>query len=455
MNRKVLVWFRQDLRVHDNEALRDAMVAGDAILPVYVFDDRVFKGKTGYGFRKTDKYRAKFIIESVQNLKSNLNKIGLDLVIRIGKPEEEIFEIAKRIKTSWTFCNRERTQEEKDVQDALEKNLWSIGQELRYSRGKMLYYTADLPFPVTHTPDTFTSFKKEVEKIVDVRKPLPIPDGNMPILITDSNFGHVPRLSDFGFSDRDIELSKQSTFKGGEDEALHRLQYYFWESDLISDYKDTCHGMLGTDYSSRFSPWLAQGCISAKTIFHELKKYETQRARNDSTRCFFHELLWRDFFRLIGKKYENLIFQKGGIKQGKNLQLTDNQDEFKTWSEGRTGYPIVDANMIELNSTGYMSSRGRQIVASFLINDLKVNWIMGAEYFESLLVDYDACSNYGNWNRLAGVGSDTLETRSINVTSQSRRYDPDGSYITHWIPALKALPSDKVHERLMETPTPT
>ncbi len=446
MQRKVILWFRQDLRIHDNEALRDAIIAGDEILPVYIFDERVFFGKTKFGFKKTHKYRAQFIIESVKNLRKNLKKKGLNLLVAIGKPEEEIYKLANKYKTSWTFCNRERTQEEKDVQDNLEKRLWTIGQEIRYSRGKMLYYTADLPFPVTHTPDMFSSFRKEVEKIVEVRKPLNLPDKKIPLISEIAEFGEIPSLADFAFDESEVEEAKACKFKGGEDSALNRLNYYLWESDLIADYKNTRNRMLGMDYSSKFSAWLSQGCLSPKLIYHELKKYEEERGKNDSTYHLFMELMWRDFFRLMGKKYGNKIFQKGGIKEEPDPKLKDNPDLFKIWSEARTGVPFIDANMSELNSTGFMSNRGRQNVASFLINDLKVNWQMGAEYFESLLLDYDPCSNYGNWNFMAGVGNDIRENRYFNTIRQSKRYDPDGSYLSHWIPALKPLCPDRIHQ---------
>jgi deoxyribodipyrimidine photo-lyase len=175
--KKSIVWFRQDLRLHDNEALTEALGNSDQIIPVYVFDERIFKGETRwFGFPKTGRYRARFILESVENLRKNLRAKGSELIVRFGKPEEEILKIANDEKTSWVFCNRERTQEEVVVQDALEEGLWSIGQEMRYSRGKMLYYTADLPFPVNQTPDIFTQFRKEVERFIPVRPPLPTPN---------------------------------------------------------------------------------------------------------------------------------------------------------------------------------------------------------------------------------------------------------------------------------------
>ena len=442
---RVIVWFRQDLRLNDNEALTDAIKSGEEVIPIYVFDERVFKGTTRFGFKKTENFRAKFIIESVQDLKKSLQKLGCNLIVRIGKPEEEIFKIARRAKSSWVFCNRERTEEEVKVQDALERNLWSIGQEVRFSRGKMLYYTQDLPFPITHCPDVFTNFRKEVEKFVRVREPLPAPNQNFQPLTIDIEQGEIPTLQDLGLEEVVEDVRTVLQFKGGETEGIKRLQHYFWDTDAISQYKETRNGLLGADFSSKFSVWLAHGCLSPKMIYHELKRYEEELTNNDSTYWMFFELLWRDFFRFMGKKHGNKIFQKGGTKGAFDPTLKDDYDLLKLWTEGRTGVPFIDANMRELKYTGFMSNRGRQNVASFLIKDLKVNWQMGASYFESMLIDYDPCSNWGNWNYLAGVGSDPREDRYFNILSQAKKYDPKGDYVKHWLPELSELPCQKIH----------
>ncbi len=448
--KRAIVWFRQDLRLHDNESLTYALQHADEVAMVYVFDERLFLGKTHYGFPKTHQFRAKFILESVADLRRSLRELGSDLIIRIGKPEEEVFEIAKTVKSSWVFCNRERTQEEVDVQDALERNLWTIGQEIRYARGKMLYYTADLPFPIQHTPDVFTHFRKEVERYVPVREPLPAPT-KINALTVPVEAGALPRLCDLGHEDFELDARAVLPFKGGETEGLKRLHYYLWESDLIKKYKETRNELIGGDYSSKFSPWLAQGCLSPKRIYYEIKRYEAARGANESTYWLIFELLWRDFFRFMGKKYGNRIFQKGGTRGEVNPKLRDNRQLFQQWADGRTGVPFIDANMRELNATGFMSNRGRQNVASFLVKDLRVNWQMGAEYFESLLIDYDVCSNWGNWNYVAGVGSDPREDRYFNILSQARRYDPDGAYVKLWIPEIAHLPQDKVHQPDMLT----
>ncbi len=445
MKRRAIVWFRQNLRLHDNEALTEALTNAYEVIPVYVFDERTFIGKTSYGFPKTDRFRAQFIIESVADLRQSLQKLGSNLIVRVGKPEEEIFELAKACKTSWVFCNRERTTEELAVQDQLEKNLWSVGQEIRYSRGKMLYYTADLPFPVQHTPDVFTQFRKEVERIVQVREPLPKPDKSFNPSPLDLDPGVIPSPEDFGHEPFELDPRCALPFKGGETEALKRLKHYFWDTNLVKTYKETRNEMIGSDYSSKFSPWLAQGCLSPKMIYAELKRYEKERGSNESTYWLFFELLWRDFFRFMGKKHGNKIFQKGGPRGKIDHNLSDNQALFERWANGETGNPFIDANMRELNLTGFMSNRGRQNVASFLVKDLKVNWQIGAEYFESLLIDYDPCSNWGNWNYVAGVGSDPREDRYFNILTQARRYDPTGAYVKYWLPELADLPEDKIH----------
>ncbi|MCS6929094.1 MAG: DASH family cryptochrome [Saprospiraceae bacterium] len=444
MKRCAIVWFRQDLRLHDNEAITTALRIADEIIPIYVFDERVFMGKTRFGFPKTGKFRAKFIIESVADLRQNIRRLGSDLLVRVGKPEYIVSELARQRKAAWVLCNRERTYEEELVQDALERKLWSFGVELLYVRGKMLYHTQDLPVPVHHTPDTFTQFRKENEHITPIRPPFPTPT-SLPPLPAGLDPGELPSLTDFGHEPFEPDPRAVLVFKGGETEGLSRLNYYFWQSNAVARYKETRNGLIGPDYSSKFSPWLAAGCLSPKYIYHELKRYEQERVRNESTYWLFFELLWRDFFRLMGKKHRNRIFLKGGPQNKPMPHLKNDWEKFWIWAEGRTGVPFIDANMRELNATGWMSNRGRQNVASFLVRDLKVNWQMGAEYFESLLLDYDPCSNWGNWNYVAGVGSDPREDRYFNILTQARNYDPNGDYVRLWCPELRNVPKEKIH----------
>lgn len=444
MRRRAIVWFRNDLRLHDNEAITNALRMADEVIPVYIFDERFLMGKTRFGFRKTGKFRTKFLLESVADLRSNLRKVGSDLIVRVGRPELIISEMARNIQASWVMCNRERTSEEVAVQDALEHLLWEGGLELIYTRGKMLYHTQDLPTPVQHIPDIFSQFRKDNENITPIRAPFPTPV-SMPAIFVPIAPGDMPVMADFDYEDFEPHPNAALNFKGGETEGLKRLRHYLWESNAVATYKETRNGLLGSDYSSKFSPWLSLGCLSPKYIYAELKRYEHERVANESTHWLFFELLWRDFFRLMGKKYKNRIFLKGGTQSKPLKQLRNNLELFQLWSNGQTGVPFIDANMRELNATGWMSNRGRQNVASFLVKDLKVNWQLGAEYFESQLLDYDPCSNWGNWNYVAGVGSDPREDRYFNILTQARNYDPCGDYVRTWCPEFRMVPKDMTH----------
>ena len=444
MKRRAIVWFRQDLRLHDNEALTTALRMAEEIIPVYIFDERIFRGETRFGFPKTGRFRAQFILECVADLRQRLRGLGSELIVRMGCPEQILADMCTQSKVSWVLCNRERTQEEIMVQDALERKLWSTGTELLYTRGKMLYHTQDLPVPVHHTPDIFTQFRKDNEYLTPVRLPLPTP-ANLPPVTGMADPGELPTLADFGHVAIEPDARAVLHFCGGETAGLARLRYYLWETDLVKTYKETRNGLIGGDYSSKFSVWLAQGCLSPKLIYHELKKYEQERGANESTFWVFFELLWRDFFRLMGKKHGNRIFLRGGMQNKPMKHLKNNRELFDIWAQGKTGVPFVDANMREMNATGFMSNRGRQNVASFLVKDLKVNWQMGAEYFESLLMDYDPCSNWCNWNYVAGVGSDPREDRYFNILTQAKNYDPQGHYVRLWCPELQEVPPEKIH----------
>lgn len=443
--RKIIVWFRQDLRLHDNEALAAACEKAEEVIPIYVFDERQFLGKTSYGFPKTGKYRAKFILEAVQDLKESFQAKGIDLVVRSGKPEEEVFKLAKELNSNWVFANMERTYEEVAVQNALEKKLWTIGQELQFFRGKMLYYTQDLPFPIAHTPDIFTHFRKEVERFVGVRAPLEAPT-SFQQWSTIVEVGDLPSLEDLGQQSFEVDRRANFKFKGGETAALERLKYYLWDSNLVQKYEKNREELIGVDTSSKLSAWLALGCLSPKKLYAELKAYEAKCKKNKSTYALFFELLWRDFFRLMGKKYDTKIFLKEGPVGRMPKHLVEDNIIFEQWKTGQTGIPFIDATMLELNQTGFISHKGRQNVASYLVHDLGINWQMGAAYFESLLVDYDVCSNWGNWNHIAGVSTDPKADSSFNSLTQAKRYDPKGEYIKCWLPQLKNIPTEEIHE---------
>ena len=438
---RILLWFRNDLRLHDHEPLHRALEQSAEIIPVYCFDPRQF-GQTSFGFPKTGSYRAQFLLESVADLRASLQAKGSDLIVRQGQPEIELPAIARELSVDAVYWHEEVTSEELAVDAALEQQLAQakIGYEVYW--GTTLYHLEDLPFEISQLPKGFTTFRKKVEKNSSIYPTFATPETLPPL--PEINRGDLPTLESLELEKKTPDPRGVLPFKGGETEGLKRLNHYFWEADKLRVYKQTRNGMLGPDYSSKFSPWLALGCLSPRRIYEEVGAYETKRVRNDSTYWLIFELLWRDFFRFICAKHGDTVFYPSGLR-GLRVAWKQDRPRFEQWTRGETGYPLVDANMRELAATGFMSNRGRQNVASFLTKNLGIDWRMGAEWFESLLIDYDVCSNWGNWNYTAGVGNDSRGFRYFNIPKQSRDYDPDGAYVKHWLPELQALSQKRVH----------
>lgn len=447
-HKTILLWFRKDLRLHDHEPLHRALERGQAILPLYIMDPRE-QGETSLGFAKTGPFRARFLAESLTALRQRLREKGSDLYVYRGLPEEILPRLAAQAGATAVFAHKEITHEELKAEAAVEAALFTQGIALELFWGSTLYHLSDLPMPVQALPEIFTQFRKQVEKYAPVRAPLPTP-AQIPTPDILPATAQAPPSS-WGGAAVPADARTVLPFAGGEVAALERLQHYLWEGDHLRHYKETRNGLLGADYSSKFSPWLAMGCLSPRHIYAEVQRYEQVRIKNASTYWLIFELIWRDYFRFVAKKHGNRLFLPGGLK-GERPQGRLDWPLFQRWQEGTTGIPFVDANMRELLLTGYMSNRGRQNVASFLVRDLGLDWRLGAEWFESQLLDYDVCSNWGNWNYVAGIGNDPRENRYFNVIAQGKRYDPQGDYLRHWLPELAGLPGAAIHTPFDERP---
>lgn len=448
MTQRILIWYRNDLRVHDRQAIDKALRQKAEIIPVYCFDPRQFE-TTSFGFAKTGKFRAQFLIESVADLRNSLQQLGSDLIVRQGLPEKIIPAIAEQLKVEQVYYSQEVTSEEKQVEKEVTKALSAHNIKTKGFWEATLYLLEDLPFKVSQIPELYTNFRKQVEKKSAIKEAIPAPKELTSL--PEINPGQIPTLESLGLEAPQVDERTVLKFKGGETEALKRLQNYFWQEDCLRKYKETRNGMLGANYSSKFSPWLALGCISPRYINDQVIQYETERVKNNSTYWLIFELIWRDFFCFIVAKHGNKVFKIEGL-QGKAIPWKEDWKRFDLWREGKTGYPLIDANMQELAATGFMSNRGRQNVASFLTKNLGINWQMGAEWFESLLIDYDVCSNWGNWNYTAGVGNDARGFRYFNIPKQTKDYDSKGDYIKHWLPELAALPDALAREPGKLTP---
>lgn len=424
-----IVWFKTDLRLHDNETLIKAISQSDEIIPVYCFDESNFV-TTEFGFKKTGNFRAQFLLESLADLDRNLRAKGSGLLIIKGRPEVEIPKIVQQYKATKVFAKKEVSYEEKQIEAKVQEELFKLKCELKIFSTSTLYHAEDLPFSIKDIPDVFTNFRKKTEKDAIIRAAF---DAPKEIKSPEIEPLQLPTLKELGLNFEPIDSRAVLQFKGGETKAIARLNHYFFETKCISEYKETRNGLVGANYSSKFSAWLALGCISPRFIYDELKKYETQFEANESTYWLVFELLWRDYFRFMMKKYNSKFFQQAGIQDKGIIVNKHNTHQLQEWIDGKTGVDFVDANMKELKLTGFMSNRGRQNVASYLCNDLKLDWRFGAAYFEQQLIDYDVCSNWGNWAYLAGVGNDPRGNRYFNINKQSTDYDKNKKYRDLWL----------------------
>lgn len=426
---KSIVWFKTDLRLHDNETLTRAIKMCDEILPVYCFDESHY-AVTPFGSKKTGNFRFQFLLESLLNLDNNLRAIGSGLFILSGKPEIEISQLAQKHNVRYVFSKKEVAFEEIQTQELVEKELWKINCKLETFSTSTLYHAQDFPFTLKDIPDVFTNFRKKVEKETVVR-----PVFEKPTFINSPKIEklQLPIAEQFGLDSTKQDHRAAIKHKGGESAGIERLQNYFFNTKNISKYKETRNEMVGENYSTKFSAYLAFGCLSSREIYNQLKQYEAQFSANESTYWLVFELMWRDYFRFMMKKHRHKFFLQNGIKSIAHTPNLHNSDLFAAWQNGQTGNDFIDANMLELKYTGFMSNRGRQNVASFLCNDLKLDWRYGAAYFEQQLIDYDVCSNWGNWAYLAGVGNDPRGNRVFNIEKQANDYDKNKTFRNLWL----------------------
>lgn len=417
-----LYWLNDDLRLQDNPAL-NAAAQDDALTILFCLDERRLKTDR-FSNSQMGEHRWGFLQESLQDLSIGLAKLGQPLNILAGNPQL----IVTSLLDSGRFHRIVRSR-----QHASDKT--AIWQSLRLAYPNILFeeydsttlYLQDKVQFTSRFPATFSEFRRALDTVAfrpSSTRPasLPAPTSiklDIPMVAVAGNSRH-PR--------------------GGETAGAQHLDKYF-STDAASSYKDTRNQFSGERYATGFSPWLALGCVSPVQIFELLRLYESQRGANESTGWILFELMWREFFRWHAGYYQAALFEFSGIS-GQRPLTSFYPERFFKWRDGKTPWPIVNACMIELKQTGLLSNRGRQIAASCLVNELGLDWRCGAGYFEEQLIDYDACSNWGNWQYIAGVGSDPRGGRHFNLDKQAEIWDATGAYRRRWAGITPTAPLD-------------
>lgn len=422
MSKKILVWFRNDLRLHDNEMLVEAIAKSEEILPVFCFDPRQFE-MTSYHSFKTGSVRAKFLIESVSGLRKSLQCLGGDLFIVNGKPEEVLPDLVSKYEIAEVYHHREVASEETEISTQVEDLLWKQKVNLKHFIGHTLYNKEDLPFPIKDIPDVFAQFKKKTERDAIV-KPCFLTPQQINFVKVDE-WGDLPNLQELCANLTEKELTEKTEIIGGETEALTHLHDFLHTGEGIALSNTT---LKKNSIVSKLSAWLALGCLSPREVYWKMKEAEASYGLKPYFNQIVLGLLWRDYFRFMFKKYRNTFFKSKGFSLQPRQKTDLNIELLNAWKTGNTEQPLVNSLMIELNTTGYLSNSARQLVAAYLVYELNVNWVYGAAYFEEKLIDYAPASNWGNWANLAGVGNDARLTASFDFQKLIKIVDPKGIY---------------------------
>jgi deoxyribodipyrimidine photo-lyase len=417
MNTKIktgLYWFRHDLRLNDNPNFNQLCAQVDWLICVYV-NGQDKELSNGVCQHNTGHLKNVFEQQSAAALDISLRQKKQYLLFIDTPSEQSLLELVERYSITHIGADNHPGVNQKKSLESLQKAcpevIFTIGNQ------HCLFSIYDLPFELKDLPQSFTPFRKLVESIsidAPVAALLQLPNSIEP----------TPQAPP--------PLVSQNEFNGGENTGLEQLDNYLFGTDLIKQYKQTRNALDDWDSSSKLSLWLANGCLSAKTVYQAIKQYEAQRGANESTYWLYFELLWREYYQWYLAKHQARLFNFSGVKQQVPLTVF-NQATFTRWCEGMTEYPIVNACMRQLNQTGYMSNRGRQLVASCFVHELGQDWRYGATYFEQQLIDYDVASNWGNWQYLAGVGADPRGHRRFDLAKQTATYDSDGHFRHKWL----------------------
>jgi deoxyribodipyrimidine photo-lyase len=409
--------FRRDLRLDDNTALNEALLLSDQVIPCFIFDpqqidEHPYQSKPGL----------QFMLESIRDLQQQLLSRGGELTLYHASPEQTIQRLFEQHRIQAVFVNRDYTP----FRRRRDHEVYDVCNQL----GIAFHYHADAlinePEQAVKNDQTaykvFTAFYNHARQIPVAR----------PASLFNPRFMAVPSE----ITVNQFERKPQAwAIKGGRCAALAVLN----NLTACSDYKIT-RDFPGLNSTSKLSVHLKFGTCSIREVYYAIAE------QLGHEHPLLRQLYWRDFFTHIAYHFPT-VFGQPFLEKFKKLTWDNNLDYFQAWCKGLTGFPIVDAGMRELNSTGYMHNRVRMIVASFLVKDLHISWRWGERYFAQHLIDYDPCVNNGNWQWAASTGCDAQPYfRIFNPWKQQAAFDSECSYIYQWIPELKSFPAQIIHQ---------
>lgn len=439
--KSAIYWFTNDLRVVDNPLLQQALVEVQALVAVYVVNPNWLK-PVRYQMPSMSYGRWQFLRQSLDDLRLALAPLGVELLVLYEAPKNALASLISQVNPDAVYCAEQVGFDERNTLDKLKKAHDDVQFKTNWNDTLL---TTEQINELGGIKGSFTSFRKHVESTFNLDellfnvKPQSLLSVIHPL--------YLEALESVDLDELDVLFKRGNAisphlFTGGQTEALRHLYGYF-TSQAPATYKQTRNELDGFNHSTKMSPWLALGCLSPRAVWSEKVKFESEYGVNESTYWIGFELLWREYFHWLALKLGAKLFSFKGLAKSAPL-TTYSAERFMKWCKGNTPYPLVNACMKQLNATGYMSNRGRQIVASCLVHELAIDWRYGAAYFEQQLLDYDVACNWGNWQYVAGVGVDPRGGRHFNIDKQTAQYDSNFEFIDKWQGRAHLLPLDSV-----------
>ncbi len=427
---KIIVWFRQDLRLADNPALHEAIKVGK-IIPVFILDQ---DGAKNFAIGDASRW---WLHESLQSLKHDLKG---HLIIAEGDSLKILKQLIKKYQATAVYWNRcyQPWAIERDQQ--IKKELLSDGIDTQSFNGSLLWEPQDVVKSDGTAYKVFTAFYKN--GCLKAQAPREILA--KPRTLKFEKMVKIENLDGLGLLKKNDAVQRfEKHWKPTEQQAHKLLQDFI--KNTLSGYK-TGRDFPVLQQTSRLSPYLQFGQISPHQVWWAVKDQGYEYASRVDVQHFLTELVWREFSYNV-LFHAPTVTHKNLQKKFDHLIWRSSKSDLESWQQGLTGYPLVDAGMRELWQTGYMHNRVRMVVASFLIKNLRIDWREGEAWFWDLLVDADLASNSFNWQWVAGFGYDAAPYfRIFNPTTQGKKFDKHGEYVKHWVPELKNMPDKYLYE---------
>lgn len=397
-----IYWFRRDLRLHDNHGLFQALKSGNSVKAIFIFDTNILE-------RLEDKKdaRVEFIHQELDKINMQLEAVGSSLSVYHGKPETIFKKLFEDTQVQAVYCNHDyepqainRDEKIKKLCESKDISFLTFKDQVIFERDEIVKDDGD-PYVV------FTPYSKKWKLALTEQSFQPFPSEDLMANYISLTSNEILTLRDLGFEQTEIDFPDRDP-----------------KQSIIKKYDQT-RNFPAIEGTSRLSVHLRFGTISIRELARKASKLNE---------TYLNELIWREFYMMILWHFPHVV--EGAFrKKYDSIPWRNNEDEFEAWCQGKTGFPIIDAGMRELNTTGFMHNRVRMIVASFLVKDLLIDWRWGEAYFAQKLLDFDLSANNGGWQWAAGSGCDAAPYfRIFNPESQQKKFDPDFKYVKKWVP---------------------